>query len=79
MTSKERMLAALNRETPDRLPITLHQWQGYHLEKYLGGISDLEAFRKFGLDAWWGRKGLGPHLSSTDRNRSGRYVLNVFF
>ena len=51
MTSKERMLRALNRETPDRLPVTIHQWQGCHLDKYLGGMSDLEAFRKFGLDA----------------------------
>ena len=51
MTSKERMLRALAREAPDRLPITLHQWQPYHLDKYLGGLGDLEAFRRFGLDA----------------------------
>ena len=51
MTSKERMMRALRRETPDRLPATVHQWQGYHLDHYLGGISDLEAFRMFGLDA----------------------------
>jgi uroporphyrinogen-III decarboxylase len=51
MTSKERMLIALNREKPDRLPVTVHQWQSYHLHKYLAGISDLEAFEKFGLDA----------------------------
>lgn len=51
MTSKERMLRALNREKPDRLPVTVHQWQTYHLEKYLGGIDALEAFKKFGLDA----------------------------
>jgi len=51
MTSKERMLYALNREKPDRLPVTVHQWQKYHLDSYLGGISDLEAFARFGLDA----------------------------
>ncbi len=51
MTSKERMLCALRREKPDRLPATVHQWQPYHLETYLGGISDLEAFEVFGLDA----------------------------
>jgi len=51
MTSKERMLSALNREKPDRLPVSVHQWQGYHLDKYLDGISDLEAFQHFGLDA----------------------------
>lgn len=51
MTSKERLLAALNREKPDRLPASIHQWQDYHLKEYMGGISDLEAFKKVGLDA----------------------------
>jgi uroporphyrinogen decarboxylase len=50
MTSKERMMRALNREKPDRLPVSLHQWQKYHLDKYLGGMSDLDAFEKFGFD-----------------------------
>lgn len=45
------MLVALNREKPDRLPVTVHQWQRYHLDTYLGGISDLEAFEYFGMDA----------------------------
>lgn len=51
MTSKERLMLAINREKPDRLPATVHQWQGYHLDRYMGGISDLEAFKKCGLDA----------------------------
>ena len=51
MTSKERMLCALRCEKPDRLPATVHQWQPYHLDTYLGGISDLEAFARFGMDA----------------------------
>ena len=51
MTSKERMLVALDGGVPDRLPCTVHQWQQYHLDKYLGGIDDLAAFRQFGLDA----------------------------
>ena len=51
MTSKERMLRALAREKPDRLPVTVHQWQRYHLDTYLGGASELEAFGMFGLDA----------------------------
>ncbi len=45
------MLCALERGKPDRLPVSLHQWQPYHLDKYLGGISDIEAFEKFGMDA----------------------------
>ena len=51
MTSKERMLIALDRGTPDRLPVTVHQWQGYHLDTYMDGISDLEAFGQCGMDA----------------------------
>lgn len=51
MTSKERLMTALNKEKPDRLPVTVHQWQGYHLDKYLGGISELEACKKIGFDA----------------------------
>jgi hypothetical protein len=51
MTSRERMLTALEMGIPDRLPVTIHQWQDYHLKTYMGGVSDLEAFRAVGLDA----------------------------
>jgi uroporphyrinogen decarboxylase len=51
MTSKDRLLIALHRGKPDRLPVTIHQWQGFHLEEYMGGISDLEACKYVGLDA----------------------------
>ncbi len=51
MTSRERMLCALHRGKPDRLPGSVHQWQQYHLDKYLEGIPPLEAFARFGLDA----------------------------
>ena len=51
MTSKERMMCALECGKPDRLPVSVHQWQPYHLDKFLGGISDIEAFEKFGMDA----------------------------
>ena len=51
MTSKERMMRALSGETPDRMPVSVHQWQGYHLDTHLGGISDIEAFTRFGMDA----------------------------
>ena len=67
MNSKERLMLALNKEKPDRLPVTVHQWQGYHLDVYMGGISDLEAFRRpgwtrrssisrrWGSSGWWTR------------------------
>jgi uroporphyrinogen-III decarboxylase len=51
MTSKERMMCALQREKPDRLPVTVHQWQGYHLETFLNGATPLQAFQRFGMDA----------------------------
>jgi len=51
MSNKERLLCALQGGKPDRMPVSLHQWQGYHLDKYLGGISPLEAFQRFGMDA----------------------------
>lgn len=51
MTSKERMLRALNREKPDRVSVTIHQWQQYHLDTHMGGVDALEAFKQCGLDA----------------------------
>ncbi len=51
MTSKERMMLALERQKPDRLPVTIHQWQQYHLDEYMGGVDALEAFKMTGLDA----------------------------
>ena len=51
MTSKERLLTALHRGKPDRMPVSIHQWQPYHLETHLGGVSALEAFTEFGMDA----------------------------
>jgi hypothetical protein len=51
MTSKERMMLALHRETPDRLPVTIHQWQKYHLDRHMGGMNALDAFAATGMDA----------------------------
>lgn len=51
MTSKERMLRALNIEKPNRVPVTIHQWQQYHLDTYMGGVDTLTAFKQTGLDA----------------------------
>lgn len=44
-------MLAIDREKPDRLPASIHQWQPYHLENFMGGMSDLEAFQRVGLDA----------------------------
>ena len=51
MTSKERMMTAVRRGKPDRLPVTIHQWQDWHLEHYMNGMTDLEANIACGFDA----------------------------
>jgi len=51
MTSKERMMRALHREKPDRLPVSVHQWQPYHLNQFMNGMDALAAFQATGMDA----------------------------
>lgn len=51
LSSRERMLTALNRGIPDCLPTTIHQWQPYHLKTYMDNMTDIQAFRAVGLDA----------------------------
>ncbi len=51
MTPKERMMTALHRQKPDRLPVTIHQWQQYHLDTYMNGMDPLDAFQATGMDA----------------------------
>jgi hypothetical protein len=50
MTSRERLLTALARGRPDRLPATTHHLMPPFLEA-LGGIGELEFFDRYGLDA----------------------------
>ena len=51
MTGKERMMTAVLGKVPDRLPITIHQWQPYHLQHYMNGVDEFDAFLATGLDA----------------------------
>jgi uroporphyrinogen decarboxylase len=51
VSSKERMMRAMACDKPDHLPVTIHQWQRYHLDTYLNGIDALDAFKLCGLDA----------------------------
>jgi uroporphyrinogen decarboxylase len=51
VTSKERLMLALNKEKPDRLPVSVHQWQKYHLDVYMNGMDDLAANQAVGFDA----------------------------
>ncbi|MGO9242126.1 MAG: uroporphyrinogen decarboxylase family protein [Bryobacteraceae bacterium] len=51
MTSKERLLTAIGRGVPDRLPATTHHVMAHFLKRYMGGQSIPEFFDEFGLDA----------------------------
>jgi uroporphyrinogen decarboxylase len=51
MTSKERLLCALDRRQPDRLPVTTHHLMDSFLKKYLNGTDSRGFFDRFGLDA----------------------------
>ncbi len=51
MTTKQRFLAAINGQKPDRLPVTTHHVMPYFLKKYLKGADNMAFFKHFGLDA----------------------------
>ena len=51
MSSRERLLAVINGEMPDRVPATIHQWQPYHLKNIMHVDDDIDAFQEVGLDA----------------------------
>ena len=44
-------MVALEGGVPDRLPVTVHQWQAYQLNHRMGGVDQLEAYKMCGLDA----------------------------
>jgi len=51
MTPRQRLLAALDRRVPDRLPVTTHHLMAYFMDRYMGGASVREFFDRFGMDA----------------------------
>jgi hypothetical protein len=66
MTSRERMLKAINREKPDRLPATTHHVMTYFLDTYMNSMSIPEFFDHFGLDAvTW----TDPHKPGVEMNQ----------
>jgi len=50
MTGRERFLAAINNEKPDRLPCQVHNWMQYYLDTYLNGMDAYQAYEYFGMD-----------------------------
>ncbi len=51
MTHKQRLLTALQRGKPDRLPVTTHHLMQYFLDKYFAGGTSQAFFEHFDLDA----------------------------
>lgn len=51
MTSRERLLTAINNQKADRLPCQVHSWMQYYLNTYLHGIDQYEAYEYFDMDA----------------------------
>ncbi|GIL09057.1 MAG: hypothetical protein BroJett033_5680 [Chloroflexota bacterium] len=51
MTSRQRMLTALEGGKPDRLPVTTHHVMLAFLNKYMNGVAYHNFFDTFGLDA----------------------------
>ncbi len=51
MTSRERLLKALDGGQPDRLPVTTHHLMPWFLGTYMDGASEDEFFGRFGLDS----------------------------
>ena len=56
LSSRQRLLTALDGGIPDRLPVTTHHLQDYFRNKYLDGKTDIEIFDELGMDAihWTG-------------------------
>ena len=50
MTSRQRLLTAIKRGVPDRLPVTTHHVMPFFLDKYLGDMSNDGFFDRFGFD-----------------------------
>jgi uroporphyrinogen decarboxylase len=64
MSSKQRLLTALDGGVPDRLPVTTHHLQRYFSDKYMDGMSDIEIFDHFEMDPiLW----VGSYLPETDK------------
>ena len=77
MTSRERLLTALDGHQPDRLPVTTHHLMPYFLDTYMNGISEGGFFEHFGLDpvTWvWNQKpnaAVGDYWTTIDQGVIG--------
>jgi hypothetical protein len=66
MNSRERLLSGLIGVIPDRLPVTTHHLMDYFRNTYMNGISNLEIFDHFNLDAIHWTAPVRPDFSAGD-------------
>jgi uroporphyrinogen decarboxylase len=50
MSPKQRLITTLERNVPDRLPVTTHHIMPYFLNKYMDGITNDQFFDYFKMD-----------------------------
>ena len=50
MTGRERYMAVLNNQKPDRMPCQVHSWMEYYLRTYLNGMDQFQAYDHFEMD-----------------------------
>lgn len=67
MKGRERFLAALHNQKPDRLPCQVHSWMDYYLKTYLNGIDQYAAYEAVGMDPVIYT---GPHFIYDDKDLS---------
>ena len=68
MDSRERLLTAIQNQTPDRLPCQVHSWMQYYLDTYLDGKDQWGAYAAFpGMD--WVIY-TGPRFEYRDQDRA---------
>ena len=70
MTSRERLLAALDRHVPDRLPVTSHHLMPTFLAA-MGGLTERQFFDRFDLDAICWCTGTTESVPTPDAGRRG--------
>jgi len=63
---RQRLFTAFERGIPDRLPVTTHHVMNYFRNTYMKGMSNLEIFDYFGLDAIHWTAPVRPDISAGD-------------
>ena len=47
VTSRDRLLAALDNDKADRMPCQVHNWMAHYLDAYLDGRDQYQAYANF--------------------------------